>query len=226
MRSVLSLAIAGVFALVLSAPAHAQTLIYTATLSGSNEAPPVPATGAGGFATITLNLTAQTLDWVVDVYNLPSGVTAGHIHAGGLAVAGPVVVNFTVPTGASNDFRLTGTARPVRRRGATATGRQFMGGPGAGPRDGARLRQRALDGEPGWRDSRSAGPEAVTGIPGSLWLPSPESEDGIDGLKGIFKADLFSLFIRAAVVRDGHLVDPRAHCRHLLGDLRLDAEIT
>lgn len=113
MRRFLSLAIAGVFALVFSTQAHAQTVVYTATLSGSNEAPPVAATGAGGFATITVNLGAQTLDWVVDVYNLPSGVTAGHIHAGGANVAGPVVVNFVVPTGASNDFRLTGTARPA-----------------------------------------------------------------------------------------------------------------
>ena len=113
MRRFLFLAIAGLFTLLLSAQAHAQTLIYTATLSGSNEAPPVPATGAGGLATITLNLTAQTLDWVVDVFNLPSGVTAGHIHAGGVGVAGPVVVNFTVPTGSSNDFCITGTARPA-----------------------------------------------------------------------------------------------------------------
>lgn len=113
MRRFLSLAIAGVFALLLSTQAHAQTVVYTATLSGSNEAPPVAATGAGGFATITINMAAQTLDWVVDVYNLPSGVTAGHIHAGGAGVAGPVVVNFVVPTGASNDFRLTGTARPA-----------------------------------------------------------------------------------------------------------------
>ena len=113
MRRVLSFAIAGVLTLFFSAQAQAQTLTFTATLSGSNEAPPVPATGAGGIATITLNLTAQTLDWVVDVFNLPSGVTAGHIHAGGAGVAGPVVVNFTVPTNASNDFRITGTARPA-----------------------------------------------------------------------------------------------------------------
>jgi hypothetical protein len=112
MRRVLSIAIAGVFALLFSAQVEAQTLTYTATLSGSNEAPPVAATGAGGFATITLNLTAQTLSWVVDVYNLPSGVTAGHIHAGGVGVAGPVVVNFVVPTNASNDFRISGSAGP------------------------------------------------------------------------------------------------------------------
>ena len=113
MRRVLSLVIAGAFTLLFSAQAQAQTLAFTATLSGSNEAPPVAATGAGGFATVTLNLTAQTLSWVVDVFNLPSGVTAGHIHAGGAGVAGPVVVNFTVPTNASNDFRITGSARPA-----------------------------------------------------------------------------------------------------------------
>ena len=111
MRRVLSFAIAGVFTLFFSAQAHAQTLTFTATLSGSNEAPPVAATGAGGFATVTINVAAQTVEWVVDVYNLPSGVTAGHIHAGGAGVAGPVVVNFTVPVNASNDFRIAGTAR-------------------------------------------------------------------------------------------------------------------
>ena len=57
MRRVLSLVTVGMFTLLLSAQAHAQTLTFTATLSGSNEAPPVAATGAGGFATITLNLT-------------------------------------------------------------------------------------------------------------------------------------------------------------------------
>ena len=113
MRTFLSLTLAAVFALAFSTQAQAQILTFTAALSGSNEAPPVAATGAGGTATITLNLTAQTLDWVVDVFNLPSGVTAGHIHAGGPGVAGPVVINFTVPTTASNDFRFTGTARPA-----------------------------------------------------------------------------------------------------------------
>jgi hypothetical protein len=111
MRRVLSLAIAGAFVLLCSSQAQAQTVVYTATLSGSNEAPPVPATGAGGFATVTVNMTTQTIDWVVDVYNLPSGVTAAHIHVGGPGVAGPVVINFTVPTSASNDFRISGSAR-------------------------------------------------------------------------------------------------------------------
>jgi hypothetical protein len=111
MRRVLALAIAGAFTLLFSAQAQAQITVYTATLSGSNEAPPVAATGAGGFATVTVNMTTQTIEWVVDVYNFPSGVTAAHIHAGGAGVAGPVVINFTVPTNASNDFRISGSAR-------------------------------------------------------------------------------------------------------------------
>ena len=72
-----------------------------------------PATGAGGLATVTLNVGAQTLDWVVDVFNFPTGVTAAHIHVGGAGVAGPTSINITVPTTASNDFRLTGSARPA-----------------------------------------------------------------------------------------------------------------
>jgi len=111
MRRALTLAFAGLFVLLVSTQAQAQVLTFTATMSGSNEAPPVAATAAGGLATVTIDLAAQTITWLVDVYNLPSGATAGHIHTGGLGVAGPVVVNFVVPTGASNDFRLTGTAR-------------------------------------------------------------------------------------------------------------------
>lgn len=111
MRRVLSLAMAGAFALLFSAQANAQTMTLTATLSGSNEAPAVAATGAGGVATVVFDLAADTVTWTIDVFNLPTGVTAGHIHVGGVGVAGPVVVNFTVNANQSNDFRISGTAR-------------------------------------------------------------------------------------------------------------------
>ena len=111
MRRFLSLAIAGAFTLLFSAQAQAQVLTFTANLSGSNEAPVVPATGAGGTATVTLDMTADTVSWVVDVFNLPTGNTAAHIHVGGPGVSGPVVINFTVSAGISNDFRISGTAR-------------------------------------------------------------------------------------------------------------------
>ena len=110
MRRVLSLAIAAM-TLLFAAQAQAQTVTFTASLSGSNETPPVAATGAGGSATVTLDVGAQTVSWVIDVFNFPSGVTAGHIHVGGPGVAGPTLINFAVPTPASNDFRVAGTAR-------------------------------------------------------------------------------------------------------------------
>ena len=50
------------------------------------------------------------MTWVIDVYNLPTGVTASHIHAGSPGVAGPVIVNFTVVANTSNDFRISGSA--------------------------------------------------------------------------------------------------------------------
>jgi CHRD domain len=111
MRRVFSLAVAGAFALLFSASAEAQVITFTASLSGGNEVPVVAATAAGGVATVTLDTVADTVSWVVDVFNLPSGATQGHSHVGAHEVSGPVVINFTVPAGISNDFRITGTAR-------------------------------------------------------------------------------------------------------------------
>ena len=41
---------------------------------------------------------------------MPVGATASHFHVGAPGVAGPVVVNFTVAAGISNDFSISGTA--------------------------------------------------------------------------------------------------------------------
>ena len=110
MRRVLSLAGAAALALLVgAASAEDQTLNFTALLSGANEVPGI-ASGSGGTATVTLNTATRTVTYKVDVYNLPSGATAAHFHAGGPGVAGPVVVNFVVPSGISNDFSISGTA--------------------------------------------------------------------------------------------------------------------
>ncbi|MDO8680326.1 MAG: CHRD domain-containing protein [Acidobacteriota bacterium] len=96
-----------------AAPAAAQSFTLTAQLSGAGEATQVANgvnTGAFGDATVVLNLTAQTVTWTVRVFNLPSGVTAAHIHVGAPATPGPTVVNFTVVANTSNDFSFTGTA--------------------------------------------------------------------------------------------------------------------
>jgi hypothetical protein len=109
MRRVLSLAIAGVFMLLVSTAAQAQTVTFTATISGGNEVPGV-VTGSVGTATVTWNTVTKAGTYRVDVFNMPVGTTASHIHVGAAGVAGPVVVNFTVPAGGiSNDFALVGT---------------------------------------------------------------------------------------------------------------------
>ena len=121
MRRALTLAIAGLFVLLVSAQAQAQTYVFTAQLSGSNETPGV-LTGAGGTATVTINNTARTIEWVVDVYNFPTGLTAAHIHVGGPGLAGPTVVNFPVTVGISNDFRISGSAGAADITNRTAQG--------------------------------------------------------------------------------------------------------
>jgi hypothetical protein len=105
----LSLAIAGLFVLVVSAQAQAQTINFTAALSGGNEVPGV-VTGAVGTGTVSLNLATQVVTYRIDVYNMPVGTTASHFHVGAPGVSGPVVVNFTVATGISNDYAISGTA--------------------------------------------------------------------------------------------------------------------
>lgn len=108
MRAVRSLTGAAMVALV-AGSAEAQTLAFTAHLSGANETPGV-VTGAGGTATVTLNAATRTVTYRIDVYNMPSGTTAAHFHVGGPGVAGPIVVNFPVAVNISNDYAITGTA--------------------------------------------------------------------------------------------------------------------
>jgi hypothetical protein len=106
----LSLALAGLFVLFVSATqAQAQNITFNANLSGGNEVPAV-VTGSAGTAVVTWNTATRTGTYRVEVYNMPVGTTASHIHVGADNVGGPVVINFTVPAGGiSNDYALTGT---------------------------------------------------------------------------------------------------------------------
>jgi hypothetical protein len=92
-----------------AAPVSAQQYTLTATLTGAGETPaPGINTGAFGSAVVVVDMAARTVTYTVTVYNLPSGVTASHIHAGAVGTAGPVVVIFAPPINASNDFSYTG----------------------------------------------------------------------------------------------------------------------
>jgi len=97
-----------------AAPVSAQTFTLTATLTGAGEATQTTNginTGAFGDATVVVDVGGQTVTYTVRVFNLPSGVTASHIHVGADKTPGPVVVNFAPPTPASNDFSFTGVVK-------------------------------------------------------------------------------------------------------------------
>lgn len=105
----LSLAIAGLFILVASSQAQAQTITFNAQLNGGNE-PVVVVTGSVGTAVVTWNTATKAGTYRVDVYNMPVGTTASHIHVGAVGAGGPTVINITVPAGGiSNDYALSGT---------------------------------------------------------------------------------------------------------------------
>jgi hypothetical protein len=122
MRRFISVMGAAALALVATAAsAQAQTIEFTALLSGANEVPGV-VTGAGGTAKITLDRGTNTVTYAVDVYNMPSGTTQAHFHASGPGVAGPVVVNFPVQVNISNDYRISGSATAADLVPRTAQG--------------------------------------------------------------------------------------------------------
>lgn len=90
--------------------AAAQSVTLTATLNGAAETPaPGLNTGAFGSATVTVDLAARTVSYRVEVFNMPSGTTASHIHVGAAGTTGPVIVNFAPPVNASNDYAFAGT---------------------------------------------------------------------------------------------------------------------
>lgn len=109
MRRVMILMAASALVLLVSGVANAQTIRFTAALSGASETP-VVVTGAFGTADITYDVGTQTLSWIIDVFNMPTGTTNAHFHVGGPGAAGPTVVNIAFPATISNDYRLTGSA--------------------------------------------------------------------------------------------------------------------
>ena len=114
MRRVLVTVAAVLLMLNVAGTAQGQVLTLTAELSGANETPaPGVLTGAFGFAVVRLDVGARSWDWVVDVFNMPSGTNNAHFHVGGPGLAGPTVVNIPFPQNISNDYRLTGSANAL-----------------------------------------------------------------------------------------------------------------
>jgi|SRR5688572_6250546 len=107
-------------ALLISAtPSSAQVVNMTATLSPGEETPaPGLLTGSVGTATVAVDATNEEIAVTLALFNFSTGTTAGHIHVGPRGIAGPVVINFPIPTGRTGDLPLTfrvGTAAFVAR---------------------------------------------------------------------------------------------------------------
>ena len=99
------LAIGGV---VVASPAGAQSLTFTATVSGANEVPP-SGSAATGNATFTVDTVTNEVCIDATVTGLSGPVEGSHIHEGTAGVNGPVVIDFS----ASLDTCVTSTAQIV-----------------------------------------------------------------------------------------------------------------
>src|SRR3954447_16168784 len=87
--------------LTFSPAATAATITFTTTMLAANETPPNPSP-ATGTATVVFDTVAQNLTYSVTYANLSAAATAGHIHAGAVGVAGPIILPFDPnPTGTS-----------------------------------------------------------------------------------------------------------------------------
>jgi hypothetical protein len=97
-------ALATALAAIGTGAASAQTL--TATLMGNEETPAALNTGAFGSAEVGVDAANREITVNLQIFNLPTGSAAGHIHAGARGTAGPVVIDFLFPTGRTGDFTL------------------------------------------------------------------------------------------------------------------------
>jgi len=88
-----------------AAAASAQVVVATATLGGGEETP-ILLSGAAGTAEVAIDTTAKEFAVTLRVFNIPTTTTAGHIHVGPKGIAGPVVINFPIPTGRTGDLPL------------------------------------------------------------------------------------------------------------------------
>ena len=92
-------------AILLPSAASAQAVNMTATLTGGEENPAL-LTGAVGTAEMSLDAANREIAVTLRLFNMPTGTTAGHIHAGPKGVNGPVIIDFPIPAGRTGDLTL------------------------------------------------------------------------------------------------------------------------
>ena len=84
-------------ALLAAAPAFGVTIVYTTSLSGPNENPPIASPGVG-VGTVTVDTTAHTLRVQETFSGLTTGTTASHIHCCVTTPTGTAGVATMTPT--------------------------------------------------------------------------------------------------------------------------------
>jgi hypothetical protein len=101
----------------LAARSSAEEVRMVANLTGGEETPAL-LTGALGTAEVNVDTTSRAVTVILNIFNIPTGTTAGHIHVGPKGVAGPVVLDFGFPQGRTGDFpiRFDLTVRDFRAR--------------------------------------------------------------------------------------------------------------
>ena len=107
-RSLHLLVLALAVSAVMASPAAAQVIHLEATLNGGEETPaPGLNTGAVGTAEVGVDLNNREVVVNLQLFNLPTGTTGGHIHAGAKGTAGPVILDFNFPAGRTGDMPIT-----------------------------------------------------------------------------------------------------------------------
>lgn len=95
--------VAAALTVFLTGTAAAQEVRMIATLTGGEETPAL-LTGALGTADVVVDVTRRSVTVTLNLFNIPTGTTAGHIHIGPKGVAGPVVLDFGFPAGRTGDL--------------------------------------------------------------------------------------------------------------------------
>ena len=107
-RSLHLLVLALAVSAVMTSSATAQVIHLEATLTGGEETPaPGLNTGAVGTAEVGVDLNNREVVVNLQLFNLPTGTTAGHIHAGARGTPGPVILDFNFPAGRTGDMPIT-----------------------------------------------------------------------------------------------------------------------
>jgi hypothetical protein len=94
--------------IALAPSAFAQTVTFTATLTGGEETPAAINTGAVGTAEVSVDVANREVAVTLKVFNIPTPTTAGHIHIGAKGTPGPTVLNFPPSlVGRTGDFTMS-----------------------------------------------------------------------------------------------------------------------